>query len=317
MTSLPTRAGLLLRTFGIALIMSVAIARPADAATVATAPSDVVASAGDQTATITWTAPSDMGTGAFRMYQVVSQEGQLRCTSSDETLETCDATGLTNEKTYYFFVRALTADGPGAWSAVSNAVVPGPNTASAPPYVTVRAYVNAIGVFWAEPSRMGTGTFVRYEVQRADGTPACTSDDSAVRQCLASNLPGGTSYQFKVRAVTGDGDGAWSALTSPLEPKSVPTAPGSITAKAGNQSATVTWTAPSSMGTGTFTKYEVYSHDGVLRCTSTVETTRTCKASGLQNNRAYRFFARAVTTDGPGAWSAASNAVTPSLLALL
>ncbi|MFL6090754.1 MAG: fibronectin type III domain-containing protein [Aeromicrobium sp.] len=93
----------------------------------------------------------------------------------------------------------------------------------------------------------------------------------------------------------------------------VPTAPGTPTATAGDAQATVTWTDPADFGDGAWVKWEVANAAGTVLCTQTVQTTRSCTVTGLTNGTTYQFKVRAVTTSGSGAWSPLSNNVTPIL----
>ena len=84
-------------------------------------PRDVIAVAGDASATVTWTAPADPGSFPVTTYQVTASPGGKTCLTS--TL-TCTATGLTNGTTYTFTVMALNGAGWSAASTPSNAVIP-------------------------------------------------------------------------------------------------------------------------------------------------------------------------------------------------
>ena len=219
---------------------------------------------------------------------------------------------------YQFKVRAVTSAGDGAFSALfETAATPtaAPTLATAPGTPTATAADASVALSWAAPSSMGNGTFTKWEVVKADGSAACTSTVLATRSCTATGLTNGTAYQFKVRAVTSAGDGAFSALSTAATPTAAPTlatAPGTPTATAADASVALSWAAPSSMGNGTFTKWEVVKADGSAACTSTVLATRSCTATGLTNGTAYQFKVRAVTSTGDGAFSALSTAATPT-----
>jgi hypothetical protein len=96
-------------------------------------------------------------------------------------------------------------------------------------------------------------------------------------------------------------------------PTDVPGTPTGVTATAGTASATVSWTAPASGGTPT--SYEVTPYIGATAQTpktvtgSPLPTSTT--VSGLTAGTAYTFRVRGLNTNGAGAQSTASNAVTP------
>jgi len=105
------------------------------------------------------------------------------------------------------------------------------------------------------------------------------------------------------------GNFTYSAAPSPTPPAPIPpSAPGNVGATAGDASATVTWTAPTSPGSYPVTTYQVTSSPGGLTC---LTSTLTCTVTGLTNGTAYTFSVKALSGAGWGEMSAPSNAVTP------
>jgi len=92
-------------------------------------------------------------------------------------------------------------------------------------------------------------------------------------------------------------------------PATAPGAPTKVSAKAGDASATLTWTAPSSDGGAAITGYIIKPSRGtavkVGDVTSDILT-------GLSNGTAYSFTVSAVNSAGTGPSSAVSNSVTPT-----
>jgi RHS repeat-associated protein len=89
----------------------------------------------------------------------------------------------------------------------------------------------------------------------------------------------------------------------------VPAAPTSVVATAGNAAAAVSWTPPSGGGSP-ITGYTVTSSPGSLTATTTGATTAT--VSGLTNGTSYTFTVTATNAIGTSAASSPSAAVTPS-----
>jgi len=87
-----------------------------------TAPVDVVATPGDGMAMVSWTAPSDPGTGAISDYLVMSDPSGALCVSASAS---CTVPGLANGTAYTFAVVARSAAGNSSVSAASNPVIPG------------------------------------------------------------------------------------------------------------------------------------------------------------------------------------------------
>lgn len=92
-------------------------------ATVPGAPTGVAATAGDASATVSWSAPASDGGSPITGYTVTSSPGGKTCTWTTGPLS-CTVTGLTNGTAYTFRVRATNGVGDGALSAASNSVTP-------------------------------------------------------------------------------------------------------------------------------------------------------------------------------------------------
>jgi Fibronectin type III domain len=100
---------------------------PTVAPTVPGAPTNVTATAGDGSAVVSWTAPSNGGS-AITSYTVTPFIGSTAQTpttvSGSPPATTATVTGLTNGTAYTFKVSATNAVGTGPASAASNAVTP-------------------------------------------------------------------------------------------------------------------------------------------------------------------------------------------------
>lgn len=90
-----------------------------------------------------------------------------------------------------------------------------------------------------------------------------------------------------------------------------PGAPGSVTVVPDDGYAIVRWNPPSEWGTGAFTRYLVEAEGGGASCTTGSTQQLSCRVTGLTNGATVRFRVRAESSDGTGAWSAWSAAVTP------
>jgi len=87
------------------------------------APLNVTGTAGDASATITWTAPASAGSFPITDYQAVLSPGGASCLIQAPALS-CTITGLTNGTTYTATARALNGAGWGAFSTPSEPFTP-------------------------------------------------------------------------------------------------------------------------------------------------------------------------------------------------
>jgi YVTN family beta-propeller protein len=84
-------------------------------------PTNVIGTAGDHSAALTWKAPTSTGSFPVTTYEVNSSPAASSCITS--TLS-CTVTGLTNDTAYTFSVRALNGAGWSPWSTPSEVVTP-------------------------------------------------------------------------------------------------------------------------------------------------------------------------------------------------
>ena len=305
---------------------------------------------GNESMVVQWAPPENDDVAGITGYRVdrSTDGGATWVTVSADTgspANQIDDLGLTNGTAYVYRVAAINAAGRGAFSDPSLAGTPTAQLPSAPGRPTGDPGNAQATLTWAAPASAGDAAITGYHVESStDGlrwTTATANTGSALTQATVDALANGTTYTFRVSAITAIGEGAPSAAsagitpTSPAEqpvnpgpapgpapgpppdvqpqpavPGTVASPPRSVTAVARNKGAAVTWTAPATSGTYAVTRYWVTANPGGAGCLAEAPAL-TCTVTGLTNGTTYTFTVEAFTGAGWSAPSAPSNAVTP------
>jgi hypothetical protein len=179
------------------------------------------------------------------------------------------------------------------------AVPPAPTIVAGPENVTATVTAPASG---EQPTS--------YRVYASPGSGRCDID-GASGSCIIANLTAGTAYTFAVRAYDNAGGSTAlspaSASVTALAKVIVPNTPGVPTVVAGEESATITVTAPT--GGVAPTSYEVTATPGGTKCTVT-GASGSCTISGLTAGTAYTFTTIAKVSTGDSSASTASASTT-------
>lgn len=183
-----------------------------------------------------------------------------------------------------------------------------PTVPGAPRSVSAVAGHASATVSFSAPISNGGAAITRYTATASPGGRTATGTRSPL---VVPDLTNGTRYTFTVKATNAVGTGPSSApsnAVTPVAPAGVPGAPTSVTATAGDASAKVSFSAPTSTGGAAITKYTVTSSPGGLTATGPGSP---ITVTGLTNGTSYTFTVKATNSVGTGAASAPSAAVTP------
>ncbi len=173
------------------------------------APTDVVATAANASASVSFNPPADDGGSPILGFTAQSEPGGL--TSLGCTASPCLVEGLTNGTVYTFSVFASNALGDGPLSAPSNSIVPA-TTPGAVSELTVSTEAGSALVSWAEPDDDGGSAILSYRIVAEPGEAVCLLDQAPLPlSCSFTTLPAGT-YTFAVSA--GNALGFGPELTS-------------------------------------------------------------------------------------------------------
>ena len=268
------------------------------------APTSLVATAGDGQVSVAFTAGADGGS-AITNYEFSTNDGtNWTALSPAVTTSPVVITGLTNGTAYSIRLRAVNAAGNGD---PSEAVGATPRTVpSAPTSLVATAGDGEVSVAFTAGADGGSA-ITNYEFSTNNGSnwtvfsPAITTSPAVI-----SGLTNGTAYSIRLRAVNAAGNGAASDAVSGT-PRTTPSAPTSLVATAGDGQVSVAFTAGADGGSA-ITNYEFSTNNGTdWTAFNPPVTTSPAVITGLTNGTAYSIRLRAVNEAGSGA---ASDAVS-------
>jgi hypothetical protein len=167
---------------------------------------------GATTATVTYTAPSDLGTGTVT-FTATSNPGGLTGTGASPIT----VTGLTTGTAYTFTVSASTPGGTGPASAASNSVTPVATVPGAPTIGTATATgATTATVVYTAPASNGGSVITSYTATSSPSGITGTLSQAGSGTITVSGLTGGTAYTFTVTATNAIGTSAASAASNSI-----------------------------------------------------------------------------------------------------
>ena len=233
-------------------------------------------------------------------------------TGSDADTRRHTVTGLRNNRTYKFKIRAVNAIGPGRESdeATGN---PYPAVPGKPTGFQVMPGDKKAILSWNHPDDISIHGW-EYRQKKPGGryghwTAIITSDENTTSH-IVENLQNGEEYIFQIKAFNGSGNGYWSDEISVIPMPAVPGKPTGLSVEPGHRRALLTWRDP---GNDTIDKWQ-YAYEAVTgnrdwtdMAGSGAETVRHVVAM-LENDIVYKFRIRAVNSVGAGIGSDAVSA---------
>ena len=290
---------------------------------------------GDETLTVSWSAPADTGGSEVTGYDLryirsdAPSKADTNWTERDSVWTSgalqYTVSSLTNGVRYDLQIRAVNIAGDGRWSVTISAA---PQTIPAAPTIaSLTPGDETLTIAWSAPADTGGSTVQGYDARyiRSDAADKADANwterdgiwTSGALEYTLSGLTNGVRYDVQLRAVTSAGNGPWSAPTS-ATPQTAPDAPTVNLITVGDGALAVSWSAPTDNGGSAVTSYDArYIRSdaadkaddnwterdgiwtsGVLRYT----------VDSLTNGVGYDLQVRAVNVAGDGSWSATASA---------
>ena len=264
------------------------------------APLKLGATPGDRQVTLNWDPPESDGGSAIEHYELrVDSSGEWMPVAGEADARETTVDGLHNGLRYIFEVRAVNVQGEGAVATVTatpSGKPPAPRNLSATPGDA------EVTLNWDPPLSTGGSAIERYEY-RVDGSGMWTrivvEGEDEAREETVTGLTNGQSYDFEVRAVNMQGEGA--VVTETATPSEKPSAPHNLSATPGNAEVTLNWEPPQSTGGSAILRYEYQVDGSGWTQVGGGAVARSTRVTGLANGQSYGFEVRAVNMQGEGA----------------
>ena len=255
----------------------------------------VSATAGDQSALVSFSVPDDNGSPITDyQYQVGTQEWASAGTRSPFTI-----TGLKNGRTVEIRMRAINAAGPGDDSETeyvtpAGAPLPPTNLAATPGNGAALVSFNAAGT--------GNGREIINYLVSTGGPFVALSPADSVSPVVVTGLTNGQATEIRLQTQTSLGFSTPSAPVSvtPESGAAPPDAPTITGSTSGDETVSIAFTAGGDNGAA-ITNYEYSVNGGDWTARSPASTASPLVIDGLDNGLTYMISLRAVNAQGAGA----------------
>ncbi len=293
------------------------------------APTGITATLNGTTASVAFTPPANSGGSSITSYTVTAYDGSGAAISPAITVTGASspisvpnlvaASGLGN--IYKFKVKATNAIGTGAETSFSNEVAVITPSAPDAPTIGAAAFIGNSGsprysVSFTPPTNTGSTPITSYTATLYIGGVATafkvsgTSSPITFSQPSGATMPNVSPYTFVVTATNSVGTSNPSSQSNAISSTtatsmvlaSAPTID-SVTIAEGSTSASITLTAPTSVGTQAFARYKVVAFvNGVATGieTTTAGTSSPVALTGLTTGVTYTFIAYAINYENSG-----------------
>ena len=194
-------------------------------------------------------------------------------------------------------------------------VSPNPVAPSVPISLTAVGGVTQASLSWNAPTQSGGADVTDYVIEYSSNSGSTwtvfADGVSTSTTATVTGLTNGTTYQFRVKAVSSGGTSEASSTASAIV--GVPSAPTSLSATPLGLSIRLSWTAPTQNGGSAITDYvaQFSADSGATWSTfsDSISTSTTTTVTGLTNGLTYQLRVSAVNSVGTSAYSSVVIAV--------
>jgi len=261
-------------------------------------------------ASVAFTSPTSNGGSAITGYTVTASNG---ATATGATSPIA-ITGLSLGIPYTFTVTATNAAGTSVASAPSTSITLR-GSPSAPTAPSASVANGGVALVWAAPSANG-GTISDYTIQYSSNSGSSwttyVDEVSPITASTVRGLTNGTSYIFRVAAISEQGTGSFSLASASATPASLPEAPGKPAGSSDGTSITISWADAVNNGS-TITNYIIsHSSDSGNTWTTVARSASTATSatvSSLTAGLTYIFRVMAVNALGNSVNSVVSDPI--------
>ncbi len=214
---------------------------------------------------------------------------------------------------YQFRVTATNAVGSSAPSSTLALQLRGTGTPNPPSSIRATVSTTSITLVWSEVIAKAapvTDYIVEFRTDNSSGWAILNDGVSTALTATLTKMTPDLPVSMRVKAVNSYGASPPSATVTvtPRSAATVPTAPLSVSATAGDTRVAVRWVTPASSGGSAITSYTATSTPGGFTCTT---SSNACVVTELTNGTSYTFKVTATNVVGTSVASAPSAAVIP------
>jgi titin len=290
------------------------LSAPITPVTVPEAPTDVMATAGNSEATISFMFAGDGGS-AILDYTVTAYVNSQSIGEIVVNNSGISFPGLQNGTTYQFSVKARNNVGFSTDSDLSEPITPGTVPEAPTGLVATVGNSEASIKFLAGGNGGSAITNYQYSISYViDGKPVSTefiafSPKQPVSPVIITGFINGITYTVILKSVNSFGTSAPSAAVT-FTPVTVPEAPTGVVATAGDSKASITFTTNGTGGSAVL-DYTVSAYINGQFISKITTYSSGINFTGLKNGTTYQFSVKARNRNGYSADSALSDPVTP------